>query len=40
MKALRYGKEWRDLTGDGMVYAMLCEIEELRRQLEMKGGAS
>ena len=32
-KALRYGEEWRDLTGDNLVLAMYCEIEELREQL-------
>lgn len=31
LKALRYGKEWRDLTGDGLVLAMLQEIIRLRQ---------
>ena len=32
-RALRYGEEWRDLTGDGFVMAMAQEIEELRGQV-------
>lgn len=28
-KALRHGEPWRDLTGDGMVLAMLQEVESL-----------
>lgn len=31
--ALRYGEEWRDLTGDGLVLALAQEIEELRERL-------
>jgi hypothetical protein len=31
MKCLRYGEEWRDLTGDGMVLALAQEIEALRK---------
>ena len=31
LKALRYGEEWRDLTGDGLVLSMLQEVEELRQ---------
>lgn len=27
-RALRYGEEWRDLTGDGFVLAMAQRIEE------------
>jgi hypothetical protein len=30
-KALRHGEEWRDLTGDGLVLAMLHEVERLRK---------
>lgn len=33
LHALRYGEEWRDLTGDGMVLAMAYEIEKLREAL-------
>jgi translation initiation factor 2B subunit (eIF-2B alpha/beta/delta family) len=29
LKALRYGEEWRDLTGDNLIGAMLSEIERL-----------
>jgi hypothetical protein len=29
LKALRYGEEWRDLTGDNLVLAMAYRIEEL-----------
>ncbi|AGH32236.1 hypothetical protein VPHG_00173 [Vibrio phage 11895-B1] len=32
-KALRHGGEWRDLTGDNLIYAMACRIEELDIQL-------
>jgi hypothetical protein len=35
-KALRYGDDWRDLTGDGMVLALCHEIEELRERLNIK----
>lgn len=31
--ALRYGEKWRDLSGDNLIYYMLCEIEELRNKL-------
>lgn len=33
-KALRYGEEWRNLTGDNLVRAMFSEIQEL--QIENK----
>ncbi len=33
LRALRYGEEWRDLTGDGMVLALVQEIESLRDDL-------
>jgi hypothetical protein len=29
----RYGEPWRDLCGDGMVLAMLHEIDELKAEL-------
>lgn len=32
--ALRYGKEWRDCCGDGLIYALAAEIEELRNWKE------
>ena len=28
--ALRYGQKWRDLTGDGLILAMVQEIEKLK----------
>lgn len=34
LRALRYGEEWRDLTGDGMVLALAQEIQNLRDVLE------
>lgn len=30
VKCLRYGEEWRDITGDGMVLAMAYEIDRLK----------
>ena len=33
-KALRYGEEWRDCTGDGLIYTLAVEIESLRKELE------
>jgi ubiquinone biosynthesis protein UbiJ len=32
--ALRYGEEWRNLTGDKFIYAMACEIERLQEENE------
>lgn len=32
--ALRYDEQWRDLTGDNLVYCMACKISELEEQLE------
>lgn len=34
MDALRYGEEWRELTGDGMVMALVHEIQSLRALLD------
>jgi len=34
VKALRYGEDWRDLTGDGLVLALVQEIDELRNELQ------
>lgn len=31
-RALRYGEDWRDLTGDGLVLAMAQEIETQHRK--------
>jgi hypothetical protein len=33
-RALRYGEPWRDLTGDGLVLALVQEIEELREKVK------
>lgn len=35
MEALRYGEDWRDLTGDGMVLAMLQDYHFLREQSDL-----
>ena len=32
--ALRFGEEWRDLTGDGLIMAMLYEIIELKEDIK------
>lgn len=32
LTALRYNEEWRDLTGDGLVLAMLQEFDELSQR--------
>jgi len=37
LSALRYGEQWRDLTGDGMVLAMLQEVDSLKRELRRIG---
>ena len=31
--ALRYGEEWRELTGDGLILALAMEVQELRDKL-------
>lgn len=31
LRALRYGKEWRDCTGDGLILALIQEIDTLRK---------
>jgi hypothetical protein len=33
MRALRYGEEWRDLTGDGLVLALAQEVDALRERV-------
>lgn len=38
MKALRNGEPWRDLTGDGMVLAMLQEIDDLKEKQDQLEG--
>jgi hypothetical protein len=32
-KALRYGEQWRDLTGDNLILFLVYEVESLRQQL-------
>jgi len=34
LKALRYGKEWRDLTGDNLIYFLALELQEAREKIE------
>ena len=34
LKALRYGKEWRDLCGDNLVYYLALELQEAREKIE------
>lgn len=36
-KAYRYGEDWRDLTGDGLILALVQEIEDLRGRLPESG---
>lgn len=35
-RALRYGEEWRYLTGDKLIGALLAEIDRLNELLEAK----
>lgn len=35
LKALRYGEEWRDLCGDGLILALAQEIEEKQQAILM-----
>jgi hypothetical protein len=32
VKCLRYGKEWRELSGDNLVYWLCVRIEELEKK--------
>lgn len=32
--AFRHGEPWQDLTGNNLVYWMLCEVEALKQQRE------
>ncbi|MFU8688454.1 hypothetical protein ACNA6I_01350 [Rossellomorea sp. FS2] len=34
LRALRYGEEWRNLSGDGLILAMYHEIERLQEKVE------
>jgi hypothetical protein len=33
LKCLRYDEEWRDLTGDNLVYHLVMEIVGLKEQI-------
>lgn len=35
LKALRYKEEWQDLSGNGLILAMLQEVHELRKNLKL-----
>lgn len=34
LRAFRHGEPWQDLTGNNLVYWMLCEVEALKQQRE------
>lgn len=34
LRALRYGEEWRDCVGDGLILGLAQEVEELRQKIE------
>lgn len=34
VKVLRYGEEWRDLSGDGFLLALFYELEEAKEKIE------
>ena len=34
LKALRYDEEWRDLTGDNLIYWLAVELEAARREIK------
>ena len=34
VKVNRHGTLWKDCTGDGLVMALACEVETLRKQLK------
>lgn len=34
LRARRYGEDWRDLVGDGLVLAMAQRIEELEDEIK------
>ena len=33
LKARRYGKEWRDCWGDGLIFTLAAEVETLREEM-------
>jgi len=39
IRALRYGEEWRDLTGDNLVLALYQKVVELEAEVERSRGA-
>ena len=34
VRALRYGEEWRDCVGDGLIVALAYEVDSLRKEIE------
>ncbi len=36
LRALRYGEPWRDLTGNGLILALVQEIEQLKSSQSTK----
>ncbi len=40
LRALRYGEEWRDCCGDGLILALAQEVDELRQQLRKEHGVT
>jgi len=34
LKATRHGAEWRDCCGDGLIYSLASEVDNLRKQLD------
>jgi hypothetical protein len=35
LRALRYGEEWRDCCGDGLILALAKEVDELRKLVKL-----
>jgi len=35
LRALRYGEEWRDCTGDGLIYYLAVELQETKKKLQI-----
>lgn len=40
LRALRYGEEWRDCCGDGLIYTLAAEVEKLREQIKELSSAN
>jgi len=34
MRALRYGEEWRDCTGDGMILTLAQDLQDARAEIQ------